>query len=123
MRIDMFLFNEDEAKEIEEKIETVLKQALTDDEELELLKLFKNYLHGGKYDFRSKIYSKRKSKREQLKSSCYTPQKSLEEYLKEVDINKIDLTDLLLEYENTMPQDELLEIFSKIAKDKKGDGA
>jgi len=118
MRIDMFLFNDNEEKEIEEKIETMLKPALIDDEELELLELFKGYLYGGKYDFRSKTYAKRKSKREKIKSSNSAPQKSLEEYLKEADIKNIDLIDLLLEYENTMPQSELLEKFSKIAKDK-----
>ncbi len=118
MCIDMFLFNDNEEKEIKEKIETMLKPALTDDEELELLALYKNYLNGGKYDFRSKTYAKRKAKREKIKSSNPAPQKSLEEYLKEADIKNIDLIDLLLEYENTMPQSELLEKFSKIAKDK-----
>lgn len=66
MRIDMFLFDDQEEQEILEKIETLLKPALTEDEELELLALYKDYLKGGKYDFRSKSYTKRKARRERL---------------------------------------------------------
>jgi len=61
MRINMFLFDDHEEQEILEKIETLLKPALTDDEELEILALYKDYLKGGKYDFRSKSYTERKS--------------------------------------------------------------
>jgi len=68
MRIDMFLFNDDEAKEIEEKIETMLKPALSNNEELELLELFKNYLHGGKYDFKSKSYTENKAYQRKVQS-------------------------------------------------------
>ena len=118
MRIDMFLFNDQEEQEILEKIETLLKPALSDDEELELMVLYKDYLKGGKYDFRSKSYAKRKAKREKLKSSNFFPVKSLEEYLQEIDINSVDLVDILLEFENSMSQDELLEMLSNIAKNK-----
>jgi len=61
MRIDMFLFDDQEEQEILEKIDTLLKPALSDDEELELLALYKDYLKGGKYDFMSKSYIERKS--------------------------------------------------------------
>ena len=68
MKIDMFLFDSKEEREIEEKIETLLKPALTTKEELELLTLFKKYLRGGKYDFRSKSYTERKARREAYKT-------------------------------------------------------
>jgi len=68
MRIDMFLFDYNEAKEIEEKIKTLLKPALTDDEELELLALYKDYLIGGEYDFRSKSYTEKKAYQNIIKS-------------------------------------------------------
>jgi len=69
MKIDMFLFDESEAKEIKEKIESMLKPALKSKEELELLELYKRYLKGGKYDFRSKTYTQRKAMRERYKAS------------------------------------------------------
>ncbi len=118
MRIDMFLFDDQEEQEILEKIETLLKPALTDDEELELLALYKGYLYGGKYDFRSKSYEDRKARREMLKSDKEPPPKPLREYLQEVDINQIDLIELALRYEDTMPLDEMLEILSEAAKKK-----
>ena len=118
MRIDMFLFDDQEEQEILEKIETLLKPALTDDEEIELLALYKDYLQGGKYDFRSKSYAERKARREMLKSDKEPPKKPLREYLQEVDINQIDLIDITLRYEDTMPLDEMLEILSKAAKKK-----
>ena len=68
MRINMFLFDDQEEREILEKIETLLKPALSDDEELELLELFKDYLKGGKYDFRSKSYTENKTYRERVQS-------------------------------------------------------
>ena len=69
MKIDMFLFDDSEAKEIEEKIETMLKPTLTAKEELEILSLYRKYLKGGKYDFRSKTYTQRKALRERYKAS------------------------------------------------------
>ena len=65
MKIDMFGFSEQQEREIKEKIESLLKPALS--EELELFKLYKQYLNGGKYDFRSKSYIERKTRREALK--------------------------------------------------------
>ena len=68
MKIDMFLFDDEEEKEIEDKIETLLKPVLTDKEERELLRLFKDYSRGGKYDVRSKSYTQRKARRESLRT-------------------------------------------------------
>ncbi len=68
MRINMFLFDDQEEQEILEKIETLLKPALSDYEELELLVLYKDYLKGGKYDFRSKSYTENKTYRERVQS-------------------------------------------------------
>ncbi len=68
MRIDMFLFDDQEEQEILEKIETLLKPALLDDEELKLLALYKDYLKGGKYDFRSKSYTESNAYRKRVRS-------------------------------------------------------
>jgi transcriptional regulator with XRE-family HTH domain len=68
MKIDMFLFDDKEVKEIEEKIQTLLKPVLEDGEEMDLLEQFIKYQKGGEYDFRSKSYAKRKAFRERLKA-------------------------------------------------------
>jgi len=68
MKINMFLFSEDEEKKILYLINTLLKRKLNS-KELELLNLYKNYLKGGKYDFRSELYSKRKAQRERVKAN------------------------------------------------------
>ena len=69
MKIDMFGFSEQQERKIKEKIESLLKPALSDNKEkLELFKLYKQYLNGGKYDFRSKSYAERKTRREALKT-------------------------------------------------------
>ena len=67
-KIDFFLFDENEEKELLSLIDKYLKPNLNN-EELEILEKWKNYNSGGRYDFRSKKRIEREIRRRKNKTS------------------------------------------------------